>query len=86
MSAMEHFSFDNPADVFVGGGRQRSRLPIVYKRFATGAEAVRFAVELQGADKLTFTVIEADEGRFDAADIRSLYESPGYPLPRRQAS
>jgi len=55
----------------------------MYRRFARGAEAIRFAIEELAADVLYGTVIEANEQRFDAAAIRTLYESGAYPLIRR---
>jgi len=86
MNIMENFNYDEPADLFVGGGRLSKRYPMAYRRFATGAEAVRFAMERQGSDKLSGTVVEVDETRFGGDEIRSLYESADYPLPRRQTS
>ena len=80
---MEHFNFNRPADVFVGGGRLGKRSRMAYRRFSSGAEAIRFASELQSADRLTATVVEVDEVRFGAAEIRNLYASADYPLPRR---
>lgn len=85
MSVMENFDFNEPADVFVGGGRHGKRQPMSYRRFSTGAEAIRFAIELQSADKLVATVVEAEDARFTAAEIRDLYDSADYPLPRRQS-
>lgn len=83
---MEQFNFMDPADIFVGGGRILNRFPMSYRRFATGAEAIRYAIELQGAEKLVATVIVVEEARFDAAAIRRLYDSAAYPLPRQSAS
>ncbi len=83
---MEQFNFMDPADLFVGGSRILSRFSMSYRRFATGAEAVRYAIELQGAEKLVATVMEVDEARFDAAAIRRLYDCDAYPLPRQNAS
>ena len=82
---MEHFNFKQPADLFVGGGRLNRRSPMVYRRFSSAAEAIRYAIELQSADKLATTVVEAEDARFGAAEIRSLYDSADYPLPRRHA-
>ena len=86
MEFMENFDFNAPADVFVGGGRINRRKAMSYRRFQTGAEAIRFAIELQAADKLVATVVEIDETRFAAEEIRTLYDSAEYPLPRRQTS
>lgn len=80
------FDFNAPADVFIGGGRIGRRVAMSYRRFATTAEAVRFAIELQSSKKLPLTVVEADEGRLGAAEIRSLYDSADYPLPRGKPS
>jgi len=83
---MDHFAFDRPVDVFIGKSRFTNQKAIVYRRFVTGAEAIRYAIEQQGADKLATTVIEAGEARFESADIRRLYESADYPFPRRHVS
>ena len=83
---MENFNYDEPADVFVGGGYVKNRRQLGYRRFPTGAEAVRFVMELQGAEKLADTVLESDDARFPADAIRVLYESADYPLTRRLVS
>ena len=51
---------------------------MTYHRFSNGAEAIRFAMEDLAAEALAGTVIEVSELRFDAAEIRALYESPEY--------
>lgn len=79
---MEEFNFSAPAEIFAGKGRGVGRRPMTYRRFSTGAEAVRYAIEALPAGILDGTVMEVDEARFSAGDIRRLYESPGYPLPR----
>jgi hypothetical protein len=87
MELMVHFNFMDPAEIYVGGNRGfGNRFPMTYRRFATGAEAVRYAIELQSAEKLRATVMEVDEARFDAAAIRKLYDCDAYPLPRQSAS
>ncbi len=84
MSIMEHFRYSDPADVFVGGGRLRKGHLVAYRRFPTGAEAVRFAIETQSTEKLADTVVESDDVRFGAAEILDLYDSDEYPLPRQR--
>lgn len=79
---MEKFDFSAPAEIFTSKGRGVGRRPMTYHRFSTGAEAVRYAIETLPVEKLYGTVMEVDETRFAAEDIRRLYESPGYPLPR----
>ncbi len=83
---MTDFDYDAPAEVFACRSRGSSPRPVTYRRFASGAEAVRFAVEELPADLLFGTVIEANEQRFEAAQIRKLYESTAYPLQRRDTA
>ena len=78
---MDEFDYSTPAEIFASKGRGVGR-PLSYWRFSTGAEAVRYAIEALPAEMLDGTVMEVDEARFAAGDIRRLYESPGYPLPR----
>ena len=83
---MEHFDFTEPAEIFIGGGRFGKRTPMIYRKFATGAEAVRFAIELQSEAQLAATVVEANDSRFDAAEILDLYQCAAYPLQRRKSA
>jgi hypothetical protein len=83
MKQMEPFNFDAPAEVFAGGRGRRSGKSMVYRRFDTGSEAVRFVVEVLAEDRRGNAVIETDEVRFDAAAIQRLYASDAYPLQRR---
>ena len=55
-----------------------------YKRFPTVAEAIQYAVEVVGADKLAGTAIETENDRLDAAQIRALYRHDRYPLQRME--
>jgi hypothetical protein len=80
---MEHFDLEAPADVFVGAGRKNAREPIAYRRFKTGAEAIRHVIESVEPASLPGAVIETDETRLEAADIRAIYESTDFPLARR---
>jgi hypothetical protein len=59
---------------------------VTYRRFDSGAEAIRFAIEELPSDVLFGTVLEVNEQRFDATQIRKLYESKAYPLQRRDAN
>ena len=70
------------AELFSSTGARKHRQPMAYRRFATGAEAVRFAIEELPAAALVGVVLESDEDRFDHRAIQALYESPDYPLPR----
>ena len=63
--------------------RSMHRNAVTYRRFATGAEAIRFAIEELPPAGLVASVLEIDAERFDAAAIRGLYDSAAYPLTRR---
>lgn len=86
MWIMEQIDFGAPADVFSVGGRRGGRNPVTYRRFPTCAEAVRHAIEVLGADALRSAVVETNEARLSAGQIRALYERSDYPLPRRKTS
>ena len=76
------FDYGIPAELIMGkrkGGRQQLR----YRRFATAAEAIRFAVEELPAVRALGAWMQVGDRRFDGDDIQRLYESNGYPLQRR---
>lgn len=83
IAGMEHFDFRAPADVFVGTGRKTGRCPMVYRRFENGAEAIRHVIEAVEPASLPGAVVETDEARLDAAEIRAIYQSADFPLERR---
>lgn len=82
---MHHFDYNEPAELFGSGGTARRRQAMAYRRFNSGAEAVRFAIEGLPAALLAGVVLESLEQRFDHRAIRALYESPDYPLIRDDA-
>jgi hypothetical protein len=78
-----NFNYRAPAELFGAPGRQRHAT--TYRRFASGADAVRFAVE-GIADVLRAGItLQVDDDRFDHRVIRALYDSANYPLPRQPA-
>lgn len=85
MIRMESFDFNAPAEIFASKSRGVSRRPMTYRRFATGAEAIRYAMEVLSVEMLAGTVMEASTARFGAAEIRKLYDSPEYPLQRAKS-
>jgi hypothetical protein len=77
------FDYNAPAEVFAGRSMRGPR-PMRYQRFDTGAEALRFAIEVLPRANLLGAILEADERRYWHAEIRKLYDAPGYPLPRKE--
>jgi hypothetical protein len=79
------FDYDAPAELFMAKRRGGSRQPLGYRRFATAAEAIRFAVEEFPAVRALGAWMQVGDDRFDSDDIQRLYDSGKYPLPRRAA-
>ena len=79
------FDYCSPAELFTGKRKSRQRKRLGYRRFATAAEAIRFAVEdFPAIHTLDAWILVGDE-RFDSKEIHRLYESDDYPLRRRTA-
>jgi hypothetical protein len=72
------------ADAKRARSRATHRSAITYRRFASAAEALRFAIEELSPDALAKTVIVVDGERHEPAAVRSLYESADYPLCARK--
>jgi hypothetical protein len=77
---MTNFDYAAPAELFACASRGASRRPIQYRRFSTGAEAIRYAIEVLPAEQLVGAILQVDEDRFDGRQIRQLYEHQEYPL------
>jgi hypothetical protein len=79
---MDPFDFNADAELFPTRSRASRRQPVGYKRFPRAAEAIRYAIEELPAEFLVGAFLEVNEERFDATQIRGLYERPDYPLAR----
>ena len=79
---MQPFDFNVEAELFPPRNRKFAGRQFRYRRFASVAEAIRFAVEDLPAEVLFGAIIEAADGRYDAKEIRRLYDSVDYPLAR----
>src|SRR5262244_1608590 len=75
--------YGTPAELFMGKRKGGPRQPLRYRRFATAAEAIRFAVEELPAVRALGAWMQVGDQRFDGDDIQRLYESDDYPLQRR---
>ncbi len=81
----EAFDYATSAELFSLTGRRGRHQPLNYKRFASAAEAIRFAIEDLSPQCLLGTYLEVDDSRYESKGIRRLYASAQYPLPRRAA-
>jgi hypothetical protein len=79
---MACFDYGAAAELFPGSHKTRMIGAVTYKRFAAAGEAIRYAVEVLPASSF----LEVNEERFNSNEIRRLYESVEYPLPRQGAA
>ena len=54
------------------------------RRFATAAEAIRYAVETLRTPKAFGARLEVGDERFNSNEIQRLYEASDYPLRKRE--
>jgi hypothetical protein len=78
---LNSFDYNATAELFLSRSRAAKSRP-KYKRFDTAAEAVRFVIEGLPAAVLPGTYLLVEGERFGVEEIRYLYDSAGYPLPR----
>jgi hypothetical protein len=75
------FDFNAAAELFLSRSKAAKSRP-KYKRFDTAAQAVGFVVEELPAAVLPGAYLLVEEARFGVEEIRYLYDSAAYPLPR----
>ena len=79
---MSSFDYSAPAELFLAK-RTKSRREN-YRRFATAAEAIRYAVEILRTPKAFGAWLEVGDERFNSNEIQRLYEAIDYPLRKRE--
>jgi hypothetical protein len=77
------FDYGAQAELFMAKRKGGSRQPLGYRRFATAAEAIRFAIEDFPTMRTLGAWMQVGDERFDGDAIQRLYDSSGYPLQRR---
>jgi hypothetical protein len=80
--AVAAFDYNVEAELFTSRSGRSSRTMGGYRRFARGADAVRFAIEELSPRLLLGACLEVDEQRYGVDAIRRLYECGNYPLVR----
>jgi hypothetical protein len=75
---MSSFDYNAPAELFLPEPAKGSRTK--YRRFATAAEALRYAVEDLRIPKAFGASLEVGDERFNSSEILRLYEADDYPL------
>lgn len=83
---MTGFNYRLPGEIFAGKSLGMRRSGLTYRRFATAAEALRFAVETLPAPALTACILETDGKRIGSRELKTLYEDARYPLVRKVVS
>ena len=80
---MMMFDYAASAELFIPKRKAGTRRSLSYRRFATAAEAIRFAVEELPAVRTLGPWMQVGEERFSSDDIERLYESTSYPRRHR---
>jgi hypothetical protein len=81
----DNFDYGQSADLYPATTAHRSRYSS-YRRFATAAQAIQYAVELLPEAFLRGTALEVGDERYEGEAIRKLYLATGYPLNRKGPS
>jgi hypothetical protein len=80
---MDSFNYATPGELYYPKpSGLRHHHGVNFRRFSTAAEAIRFAIENIPAPFLPGCYLEVDGVRYDATQLRELYDSAEYPLPR----
>jgi len=72
------FDYSAPAELFLAKRTMSSREN--YRRFATAAEAIRYAVEDLRTPRALGAWMQVGDERFNSDDILRLYDAGDYPL------
>jgi hypothetical protein len=78
---MSNFNYDARAELFASR-RYAKNNQAQYRRFDTGAEAVRFVIEDLPTAARAGSYLEVDEQRYEGGSIQALYDAEAYPLER----
>jgi hypothetical protein len=77
---MMTFDYGLPAELFMAKRKGGARSRLISRRFATAAEAIRFAVEDFPALRTLGAWMQVGDQRFNGEDIHRLYQNHDFPL------
>jgi Arc/MetJ-type ribon-helix-helix transcriptional regulator len=75
---MPPFDYNAPAELFLAKRTKNGREN--YRRFASAAEAIRYAIEDLRTPKALGACLQVGDERFNSIEIERLYEADDYPL------
>ena len=73
------FDYSSPAELYLSKRRHTD-----YRRFATAAEAIRYAVEDLRTPRAFGAWLEVGDQRFNSVEIQRLYEDGEYPFRKSE--
>jgi hypothetical protein len=76
------FDYGLPAELFIAKRKGGARSRLISRRFATAAEAIRFAIEDFPAIRTLGAWMQVGDERFNGDDIDRLYQRHDFPLRR----
>jgi hypothetical protein len=77
---MPPFDYNAPAELFLAKRTKSSREN--NRRFATAAEAIRYAIEDLRTPKAFGVWLQVGDERFNRSEIQRLYEAADFPLSK----
>lgn len=80
---MHSLNYETEAVLYCSKNAKGKPKSLIFQRFEHASEAIRYAIEELSPHDLQSCSIEVDEVRFFGKEIRPLYESQDFPLPRR---
>nr|WP_295891415.1 hypothetical protein [uncultured Devosia sp.] len=80
---MTYPDFHARAELYLGSDRHTA-IAQGARRFASAAQAIRFAIEEAAPVSLHGAMLKIGDATFAGDDLAALYRSAAFPLPRRQ--
>lgn len=78
------FDYLESAELYTVNRMRGVRRSMDFKRFDSAAKAIRYSMEVLPRALLPGSMLEVNENRYHHNEIRALYESSLYPLPKQR--